>query len=57
LDEHFRVTMHFGVTRASSHWTNANGFCELLESADEAIVAGQRKLVANRVYAPIGRLE
>jgi len=57
LDERFRVTMHFGVTRASSHWTNANGFCELLEAADEAICAGQRNLIANRVYEPIGRLE
>jgi diguanylate cyclase (GGDEF)-like protein len=57
LDERFLVTMHFGVARASSQWTNENGFCEMLRSADEAILAGQTKLIANRVYEPTGILE
>ena len=57
LDERFLVTMHFGVTRASSRWTNVNGFREMLLSADEAILAGQTKVIANRVYEPIGILE
>jgi PleD family two-component response regulator len=52
LDERFNVTMNFGVTRASSHWTKEDGFPRLLKAADEAIEFGKRKLVANRVYEP-----
>jgi GGDEF domain-containing protein len=57
LDERFLVTMHFGITRASSQRTKVNGFTEMLQSADKAILVGQTKLIANRVYEPIGILE
>jgi PleD family two-component response regulator len=50
LDERFHVTMHFGVTPASSKWTSANGLDELIAATDEAICVGQQKLLSNRVY-------
>ena len=53
LDERIHITMHFGVTRSSSHWTSANGLNELLKEAEKAIHEGQRKLVANRVYETV----
>jgi PleD family two-component response regulator len=52
LDDRFHVTMHFGVTEASSSWTKAGGFRGLLNAADLAIDVGKRKAVANRVYEP-----
>jgi GGDEF domain-containing protein len=50
LAERVHMTMHFGVTSASSHWTRANGFNELVKAAQEAINEGRRRLVANRVF-------
>jgi len=50
LVERIHITMHFGVTRASSHWTTLSGFQELVKAAEDAITKGQRKLVANRVF-------
>jgi GGDEF domain-containing protein len=50
LAERVHITMHFGVTRASSNWTSVNGFDELLKAAQKTINEGRRKLVANRVF-------
>jgi hypothetical protein len=52
LHERVHITMHFGLTRASSHWTEANGFNEMRKAAEDAICVGQRKLIANRVFGP-----
>lgn len=52
FDESFNVTMHFGVTEASSSWTTAGRLRGLLRAADAAIDVGKRKVVANRVYEP-----
>jgi GGDEF domain-containing protein len=52
FDERFNVTMHFGVTQASSSWTTAGGFRGLLRAADAAIDVGEWKVVTNRVYDP-----
>jgi GGDEF domain-containing protein len=50
FDERFDVTMHFGVTEASSSWTTAGRFRGLLNAAEMAIDVGKRKVVTNRVY-------
>jgi len=52
FDERFNVTMHFGVTEASSNWATAGGFRGLLNAVDRAIELGKLKVVANRVYGP-----
>jgi PleD family two-component response regulator len=52
FDERFNVTMHFGVTEASSTWTTAGRFRGLLNAADAAIDVGKRKMVTNKVYEP-----
>ena len=51
IEERVHITMHFGVTRASSDWTSANGFDELVQTAQDTIDDGQRRLIANRVFA------
>jgi GGDEF domain-containing protein len=50
FDERFRVSMHFGVSTASSNWTSTNGFTEMLKEAEVAIEDGRKRLVANRCY-------
>jgi GGDEF domain-containing protein len=52
FDERFKVTMHFGVTEASSSWTTAGRLRGLLDAAEAAISVGQRKVITNRVYEP-----
>ena len=47
LDESQHVTMHFGVTRASSDW---RGIESLILFAEDAIKLGQERLGANRVF-------
>jgi diguanylate cyclase (GGDEF)-like protein len=54
LDKRFRITLHFGVTGASSRGGSVEACsCQLLDEADNAIYCGQRELVANRVYGPV----
>ena len=50
FDERFYVTMHFGLTEASSSWATAGRLRGLLNAADTAIDFGKRRVVANRVY-------
>jgi GGDEF domain-containing protein len=50
LDERFRVTMHFGITQASCHWTSATAFSDMVKEALEAIRIGQKELQVNRCY-------
>ena len=52
FDDQFHVTMHFGVTHASSSWAAAGGFRGLMGAADKSIELGKMKQVANRVYDP-----
>jgi|CZKJ01.1.fsa_nt_gi GGDEF domain-containing protein len=52
FDERFYVTMHFGVTEASSNWITAGRLRGLLNAADAAIDVGKRKAITNRVYEP-----
>jgi PleD family two-component response regulator len=52
FDERFNITMHFGLTEASSNWAVGGRLRGLLNAADTAIQVGERNLVTNRVYEP-----
>jgi GGDEF domain-containing protein len=52
FDQRFHVTMHFGLTGASSDWITAGRLRGLLNAADAAIDIGRRRAISNRVYEP-----
>ena len=52
FDERFNVTMHFGLTEASSSWATAGRLRGLLNAADGSIDVGERTASTNRVYEP-----